>query len=428
MARLVRDAKLDTRSARTKLKERREPYWRSLAEGCAIGYRKGAKGGTWIARHYAPDRVPPRAYAALGTADDHLDPDAAGVLSFDQAQERARAWFADRARQVAGLEPLSAGPYSLAEAIRDYLAHYKARGGKAHRTTETTANAHIVPALGAVTICALSAKRIRDWHHGLAATARRIRTSKDKPQKLRKMDAGADSLRKRHATANRVLTILKAALNHAWREGKVASDTAWRTVKPFHDVDAPVVRYLSADECKRLTNATDVDFRPMVRAALLTGCRYGELAAMQVSDFNPEAGTVAVRASKSGKARHVVLTDEGRRFFDGATAGKQAGALIFAREDGTAWGKSHQQRPLVAACKQATIAPAISFHVLRHTHGSLLAMQGVPLAVIAKQLGHADTRMTERHYAHLAPSYVAETIRASFPKLGILERAKVARL
>jgi len=39
--------------------------------------------------------------------------------------------------------------------------------------------------------------------------------------------------------------------------------------------------------------------------------------------------------------------------------------------------------------------------------------------VIAAQLGHADTRMTEKHYAHLAPSYVADTIRAHFPTLGI---------
>ena len=55
--------------------------------------------------------------------------------------------------------------------------------------------------------------------------------------------------------------------------------------------------------------------------------------------------------------------------------------------------------------------------MLRHTHASHLAMRGVPMAVIARQLGHADTRMTERHYAHLAPSYVAETIRTSFPRL-----------
>jgi len=58
----------------------------------------------------------------------------------------------------------------------------------------------------------------------------------------------------------------------------------------------------------------------------------------------------------------------------------------------------------------------------------MLAMLGTPLVVIAKQLGHSDTRMTEKHYAHLSPSYVAETIRASFPTLGIVESSNVASL
>jgi site-specific recombinase XerD len=74
---------------------------------------------------------------------------------------------------------------------------------------------------------------------------------------------------------------------------------------------------------------------------------------------------------------------------------------------------------MLEACDHAKIKPAASFHVLRHTHGSTLAMRGVPMGVIARQLGHADTRMTEKHYAHLAPSYVADTIRAHFPILGI---------
>jgi integrase len=208
----------------------------------------------------------------------------------------------------------------------------------------------------------------------------------------------------------------------------VASDDGWRRVKPFRDVDAPVVRYLTAAECTRLVNATAPAFRPLVRAALLTGCRYGELINLRVVDFNPDAGTLAIRTSKSGKARHVVLTDEGRAFFASATAGKPSEALVFTRSDGDPWRKNHQQRPLADACKAAKISPAVSFHVLRHTHGSLLAMRGVPMAVIAKQLGHADTRMTERHYAHLAPSYVADTIRASFPTLGIAGEANVSTL
>jgi integrase len=90
-----------------------------------------------------------------------------------------------------------------------------------------------------------------------------------------------------------------------------------------------------------------------------------------------------------------VLTEEGLRLFASLTAGKLGNDPVFVRHDGGVWGKSHQLRPMLEACKRAKINPAISFHVLRHTHGSTLAMRGVPMGVIAEQLGHADTRMTE---------------------------------
>ena len=61
---------------------------------------------------------------------------------------------------------------------------------------------------------------------------------------------------------------------------------------------------------------------------------------------------------------------------------------------------------------------------LRHTYTSRLAMRGVPLAVIAAQLGHADTRMVEKHYGHLSSGYVADTARAAFGTLGLVEPSK----
>jgi integrase len=137
---------------------------------------------------------------------------------------------------------------------------------------------------------------------------------------------------------------------------------------------------------------------------------------------------VTVRESKAGKPRHVVLSDEGQRLFAALTAGKLGDHPVFTRRDGGLWGPSHQLRPMLEASERAKLKPAISFHVLRHTHGSMLAMKGVPLGVIAKQLGHADTRMTEKHYAHLAPSYVADTIRAHFPDLGIAGGSTVVQL
>jgi hypothetical protein len=43
-------------------------------------------------------------------------------------------------------------------------------------------------------------------------------------------------------------------------------------------------------------------------------------------------------------------------------------------------------------------------------------MNGVPLMIVAKNLGHADTRMVEKHYGHMAPSYITEAIHAGAPR------------
>ena len=284
--------------------------------------------------------------------------------------------------------------------------------------------------MGAVEVSALTSKRIRDWLDKVATAPKLVRTSRTETARRTKDFDAADpeEVRKRRSTANRLLTILKAALNHAFAENRVATDEAWRRVKPFREADAERVRYLSADECKRLVNACPTDFRALVRGALASGCRYGELIAFTVADFDAEAGTITVRRSKAGKARHVALADEGRRIFESLTVGRAANERIFLRHDGEPWGASHQQRPLAAASMIARITPPVTFHNLRHTYGSSLAMQGVSMGVIAAQLGHADTRMTERHYAHLGPSYIAATVRASLPALGDFESGNVLPL
>jgi site-specific recombinase XerD len=80
---------------------------------------------------------------------------------------------------------------------------------------------------------------------------------------------------------------------------------------------------------------------------------------------------------------------------------------------------------MALACRAARIEPAAGFHILRHTNASHLVMSGVPLNVVAHNLGHADTLMTERHYSHLAPSYIAETIRKFAPEYGAGEVTNV---
>ena len=99
MARTVRDMRLDTRSARLKLKPRREPYWRSISQGLAVGYRRSKKGGTWVAKHYTSGTG--RRFNALGTTNDVVDADGVNVLDFAQATARAQ-YFVQKNHQQDG--------------------------------------------------------------------------------------------------------------------------------------------------------------------------------------------------------------------------------------------------------------------------------------------------------------------------------------
>ena len=83
---------------------------------------------------------------------------------------------------------------------------------------------------------------------------------------------------------------------------------------------------------------------------------------------------------------------------------------------------------MAEACANGKIKPAISFHILRHTWASLAVMAGVPLLVVAKNLGHSDTRMVEKHYGHLAPSFITDAIRAGAPRYGIEAGKRVVPL
>jgi integrase len=91
---------------------------------------------------------------------------------------------------------------------------------------------------------------------------------------------------------------------------------------------------------------------------------------------------------------------------------------MFRRADGEQWGRAHQVRLMAAANERAKIDPPVVFHGLRHTWASLAVMNGVPLMVVAKNLGHSDTRMVERSYGHLSQSYIFDAIRAGAPRFG----------
>jgi integrase len=379
---------------------RHEQYWRLIQAGLSLGYRKGQRGGAWYVRTI--DESGNYRKRQLAKADDNQDANGVDVLDFAAAQRKAIE--ASDSAVVAA----SGSPRTVGDVVDNYLRWAEGHS-RSYRDTRLKARAHIGQKLREIRLDKLTTKRLRDWRDGLA------RVESEDPAKP--MD---DDLRRRkRASANRVWTILRAALNRAFTDGEISSDRAWRQVRPFRDVDAPRIRHLTKAEAKRLMNACRQDFRAIVQGALLTGCRYGELSAMLVGAYDPGSKTVNIRYSKSGESRHIYLSAEGKRFFARQTVGRASEERMFKRADGGAWQQSHQQRPMIAACKTASIDPPISFHILRHTYGSLLAMEGVPMAVIAEALGHSDTRMTEKHYAHLRDSYVSDAIRDNLPNFGI---------
>jgi integrase len=428
MAGQTNDQPITTREARKRLAVRAEPYWRAIDAGAAIGYRKGATSGFWIARVLIENRYRKE---SIARTDDGIRADGVTFLDYRQAEAKVRVWAS---RQHAGDDAgeRSRAPYTVENAIADYLADMTSRGAKSVPQTRQIANAHILlPSLGATRVDRLTRQRVKTWLDALSNAAPRLRTSKRATEpRRREIDPNDhDAMRARRATANRVLTVLKAALNHARHAGKVTCDDTWSLVKPFKQVGAPRIRHLDDAESTRLVNACPADVRQIVTAALLTGMRYGEIIGMKAADFhvNDGAGTVSLSTSKSGKARLIHLTDEGVEFFTQATAGKASAVRVFLRSDGEPWGKSHQFRPLREACAAAKIAPAIGFHILRHTYASRLVMAGVPMAVVAAQIGDSEA-ITAKHYAHLAPSYVGDTVRKHFTALGIVPPSNVTPL
>lgn len=423
MGRAVKDAKLDRRDARLKLAVQKEPYWRLVSEGAHLGYYRGTRFGKWVARFKAPGTRGGYAKKTLGEADDLRDADGETILNFRQADEAARAWFAEKERGDA--KPM--GPFTVADALDEYSKAFKIRKGAVPSDMKSRIEEIIKPTLGTHEVARLTKEIVGTWHNDRATSPAKLRTRKGAEKQNQRPAEDQEALRKRRSTANRDLTVLKAALNLAAESRDWLPVAAWSKVKAFEGVDVAKRRYLNDDESRRLVNASDPEFRPMVRAALLTGGRYGELRHARVKDYDRQSRTVFLVETKNAEQRPAYLDDDGVEMLEQAVAGKKPGEFIFMRPDGTQWLRSQQLRRMADAFDRAGIDKT-TYHDLRRSYGARLARAGVPMAVIAEAMGHKDERITRKHYAHLAPSYVSETVRAAVAGLGIVDKSNVAAI
>jgi integrase len=386
-----------------------------IAQGRHLGYYKGRRVGSWVARCFT--RREGYLTYALGSADDACPSDGVTVLSWKEALDKALAWFELVASGAGRSER-----YTVGDALNDYLDSFT---GKSLEKTRHTIERHIRPVLGHRRVCDLTTAELRKFQADLAMRRSVYRADRRGIAKPRPDDG--DGMRRGKANANRIFTPLKAALNRAFDDGRVSDDSAWRRVKPFRNVSVARIRYFTKPEIDALLAAAEPWFRAVMQAALFTGARWSEIHQMKVRDVDLQTGTILLPETKGGRPRYIHLSDEGARFFARQCAGKDLASPVFVNQHGRPLGTSHQIRPMHDACLKANVEPA-GFHILRHTYGSTLAMAGVPLAVIAEALGHADERITRKHYAHLSPSYVRDSVRAGLGTLGVYDQPRLRLL
>lgn len=426
MSRTKVSGQVGTRTDRLQLKARTSPYWVVLEKGRALGYRKGLKGGTWIARFH--DSAAQRVYKSLGAADDISDADGAMVLSFTQAQEKAREWFRTAYYQLTG-ERVQVGVYTVRQAVEDYLEDRDRHGMETVDRVRKDFEAHVLPTLGNYPLDRLNRKKIEDWLTVVAASGLRRRG------KERAAPATADQKRSRKATANRIWNNLRAALNHAYEEKHIQTDAGWAEVRAFRGTQVARIHFLNVTEQVRLVNACPEDFRLLVQAGLFTGARESELTRLVAEDFDAVNGSIFIEFSKNRKSRHVYLTTEGQAFFQELVAGLEPSAPLFRRtqygrkdrRNSGEWTRPEMTRTMRTVCDAAKI-PHMVFHELRHTYASMLVNAGVPLVFVAQQLGHANTRQVEKHYGHLCKTARADAVRRLAPEQGIFQPGNVALL
>jgi hypothetical protein len=193
MVRRVRNSVLETRSNRLKLRVAKKPNFVRIGPGLSLGYRRNQTSGTWVLR-VADGRGGSRT-EAIGFADDHDEPDGHRFLDYWQAQERAKV-TARRKGGVPGAEPLTV--FAAADTYLDWLT---AKNPRTAADTRGRLKRHFLPKFGDRSISTLTKTMLDRWLASMVVKSddpERIRQSKD--------------------SANRVLSMVKALLNHAMRD------------------------------------------------------------------------------------------------------------------------------------------------------------------------------------------------------------------
>jgi len=215
-------------------------------------------------------------------------------------------------------------------------------------------------------------------------------------------------------TVNRYLAALSKVFTVAVKEWQ------WLEENPVSKVSKPSEsrgrsRFLSKEEigpllesCKRSPSPY---LYPIVKIALLSGMRFGEIANLQWDEVDFELRQIILHETKNGDTRIVPMTNEMERAFrECQTYSPDRKGYVFpARRRGVNKPVAGIRYAFIKAAQEAGIEEGFRFHDLRHTACSHMAMNGASQGELMEILGHRSPRMTTR-YRHYSKKHIANVM------------------
>jgi integrase len=425
MARKIR-SELETRTARLKRPVVKKPAFVKIGRGISLGYRRNTTAGTWVVR--VADGKGSNWTKAIGLADDYDDANGSTIFDYWQAQDRAKA----AARTAAAVVPAEDKPPTLGEALDQYEADLKTRGGDAGNAVRV--RRHLSDKQLDAVVSALTLNDLRTWRDGLTAKSKR------KPEA-----AGSDGAEPIAPKApvpkppepprplapsgvNRLCTALKAALNLAAdRDERIASRRPWEQgLATLPDAEESRNVILPDADIRKLVEeapAQGTAFATLLEGLAVTGARVSQLARISVGDLQDDRTDprLMVPSSRKGNGKKAVLRrpvpiapDFAKRLRKSAE-GKPADAPLFGK-DGGRWRDTDHARPFARVVKAAGVTveggAVITSYALRHSSIVRQLLAGVPVRVVAA-LHDTSVAMLERTYSRFIGDHSDAMTRAA---------------
>lgn len=349
---------------RSKLPERREQYWQAVSRGKHIGVRRLNGNEHWHAR------------AAVEGKKYEYKP-LEGATSWEEAVKAAEPFF--KFIDQGGKNSRD----TVLELFDDYVKTVKP--SPTHGTVRKT----LEPELGGVKLSDLKATHIKRWKNSDA-----LLTHNEK--------------NRAPATINRMMTVLRAALNYGVKE-QLLIETAWRSqLDRLKEDSASEERYLTPEERRKLIDSASPDARPFIHLMSITPIRPGDWSKSTPKEFNKTAGTLLVK-SKLRHHRHAPLSKAACELLTQQAKDKLPNALLFVREDGRAWDKQSWNVAVKEAAMKAELTGRIRLMSLRHSTITDLCVGGLDVHSVAKTAG-TSIAMIEKHYGKLLKNIATEAL------------------